>query len=342
MTSAKVPVRPLGSHGMLSSAQGLGCMGMSWGYTNADRASGSEPESIAVIHRAQELGITHLDTSDVYGPHTNEQLVGQAIAGRRDQYTIATKFGAVFSEKGAEVHGSPEYVRSAVEGSLKRLGIDQIDLYYQHRVDRTVPIEETWKALKELVEEGKVKYLGISEATADEIRRAHAVHPITACQLEWSLWTRGVEDEIIPTLRELGIGIVAYSPLGRGFLTGAITKIEDLGEGDTRSKIPRFQKGAFESNFALVERVKELAAKKGVTAGQLALAWVHAQGPDVFPIPGTKRIKYLEENAAAFHIQLNSDEKAYLEEIFNPEKVVGSRYHPANLAMGYEGGKDSS
>ncbi|KAK9917251.1 hypothetical protein WJX75_002355 [Coccomyxa subellipsoidea] len=336
MASATVPVRPLGGQGMLSSAQGLGCMGMSWAYQSVDASSGSESESIAVIHRAQELGITHLDTSNVYGPHTNEQLVGQAIKGRREQYIIATKFGAEFTEKGPEVHGSPEYVRSAVEGSLERLGVDQIDLYYQHRVDRSIPIEDTWAALKELVKEGKVKYLGISEATADEIRRAHKIHPISACQLEWSLWTRGVEKEIIPTLRELGIGIVAYSPLGRGFLTGAVTSVEDFGSGDMRAAMPRFQKGAFEANLALVQRVKELADKKGVTPGQLALAWVHAQGPDVFPIPGTKRIKYLEENAAAVHIKLSSEEKTYLEEIFTPEKVVGTRYHPSALKSSYE------
>ncbi|CAL8463588.1 g3122 [Coccomyxa elongata] len=336
MTSGKIPIRPLGSQGLSSSAQGLGCMGMSFAYKSADGSSQSDTESIAVIHRAQELGISHLDTSDMYGPHTNERLVGQAIKGRRDQYTIATKFGVCHTEQGMGVRGSREYVRQAVEGSLERLGIDQIDLYYQHRVDRSVPIEETWGALKELVEEGKVKYLGISEASADEIRRAHAVHPITACQLEWSLWTRCVEKEVIPTLRELGIGIVAYSPLGRGFLTGSFASAKDLPEGDRRAQMPRFQEGAFEANIALVERVKELAAKKDVTPGQLALAWVHAQGPDVFPIPGTKRIKYLEENAAAFYIQLSGEEKAFLEDIFHPEKIVGGRYHGDAAKFSYD------
>ncbi|KAK9917631.1 hypothetical protein WJX75_006638 [Coccomyxa subellipsoidea] len=328
MTNKLLPSRPCGSQGLHLSAQGLGCMGMSsFLYLNKDEQPPDDAAGVAVVTRALELGITHLDTSDMYGPHTNEQLVGKAVAGRKERFTVATKFGISYTNGVWGVHGSPEYVRSAVEGSLKRLGIDQIDLYYQHRVDRSIPIEETWAALKELVEEGKVKYLGISEASADEIRRAHKIHPISACQLEWSLWTRDVEEEIIPLLRELGIGIVAYSPLGRGFLTGTITSAGDLHKSDWRLEgQPRFQEGALEANFALVQRVKELAVKKGVTPGQLALAWVHAQGPDVFPIPGTKRIKYLEENAAAFFVELSPEDRAHLEEIFAPGKVVGDRY----------------
>ncbi|CAL5228578.1 g11736 [Coccomyxa viridis] len=322
MTSQKIPQNKMGSQGFQTSQQGLGCMGMSFAYF----PSVSDEEAISVIHRAQELGINHLDSSDMYGPHTNEQLVGKAISGQREKYDIATKFGAVHGPTGLGVRGDREYVRTAVEGSLKRLNIEQIDLYYQHRVDRDVEIEETWSELKELVKEGKVKYLGISEASAEEIRRAHAVHPITACQLEWSLWSRDVEEEVIPTLRELGIGIVAYSPLGRGFLTGTITSTDDFEPNDRRRDMPRWQKEAFEANMRMVDRVKDLASKKGCTAGQLALAWVHAQGPDVFPIPGTKRVKYLEENAAAYFIKLDEEDLKYLENTFSKDKVVGGRY----------------
>ncbi|CAL5229031.1 g12278 [Coccomyxa viridis] len=329
----------MGKQGFVTSQQGLGCMGMSSAYYSYPDAS--DEECIKVIHRALELGINHLDTSDAYGPHTNERLVGKAIAGQRDKYDIATKFGAAgnvgASAKGMRVRGDRQYVREAVQGSLERLGVDCIDLFYQHRVDRTVPVEETWSELKELVKEGKVKYLGISEASADEIRRAHAVHPITACQLEWSIWTRDVEEEIIPTLRELGIGIVAYSPLGRGFLTGQI-KTPDFAENDRRSQWPRYQKEAFEKNLALVESVKELADKKGCTPGQLALAWVHAQGPDVFPIPGTKRLKYLEENAVAYFLELTTEDKRFLEDTFHEDKVVGGRQPEHSKQSSYLGG----
>ncbi|CAK0786087.1 hypothetical protein CVIRNUC_009300 [Coccomyxa viridis] len=332
MTTKKIPQRSLGSQGFQTSAQGLGCMGMSFAYAPFV----PDEECVSVIRRAQELGITHLDTSDMYGPHTNEILVGKAIAGHRNDYEVCTKFGVVHGPTGMSVKGTREYVRSAVEGSLKRLNIDCIDLYYQHRVDREVPIEDTWAELKEMVKEGKVKYLGISEASAEEIRRAHAVHPITACQLEWSLWTRDVEEEIIPTLRELGIGIIAYSPLGRGFLTGTIKPPDNLEEGDSRRNWPRFKKEAYEANMQLVERVKDLAGKKGCTPGQLALAWVHAQGHDVFPIPGTKRLKYLEENAAAFFIELTKEDKQYLEDVFQKNKVVGDRYPEMAAKFSYD------
>eukprot|EP00884_Botryococcus_braunii_P022763 jgi/Botrbrau1/9170/Bobra.0236s0003.1 len=336
----KIPMRPLGSQGAVSSAQGFGCMGLTAFYTTN---SVPEEEGIAVIHRALQLGVTHLDTSNIYGPHTNEVLVGKAIKDRRGEVFLATKFGVVWTSTGPGVCGSPEHVRACVEGSLDRLQIQCIDLYYQHRVDRSTPIEETWKELKKLVEEGKVKYLGISEASSEEIRRAHAVHPITACQLEWSLWTRDAEEEVIPTCRELGIAIVAYSPLGRGFLTGAITESKALHADDSRVvRMPRFQGDNFDKNLELVRKVEQIAQRKGVKPGQLALAWVHSQGEDVFPIPGTKRVKYLEENVEAFFVELTPEEKAELEDIFDPSKVHGGRYAPEMAQWSYDGGKKAA
>jgi aryl-alcohol dehydrogenase-like predicted oxidoreductase len=297
-------------------------MGMSEFYGTAD-----EDEAIATIHRAIELGVDFLDTADMYGPFTNERLVGRAIAGRRDQVTIATKFGNQRNEDGSflGINGRPEYVHAACNASLERLGVDHIDLYYQHRVDNDTPIEETVGAMKELVEAGKVRHLGLSEASPATIRRAHAVHPITALQSEWSLWTRDPEAEVIPTVRELGIGFVAYSPLGRGFLTGQITSLDDLAETDFRRRGPRFQGENFQRNLDLVAQVEAIAAEKGVTASQLALAWVLAQGDDVVPIPGTKRRSYLEQNAAAAEIELTDDDLRRLDDVF-PEGAAGDRY----------------
>ena len=313
----------LGSEGLEVSRQGLGCMGMSEFYGTSD-----EGEAIATIHRALEVGVTFLDTADMYGVGANEQLVGKAIAGRRDQVVLATKFGNVRNEAGdfLGVRGDPEYVRASCDASLERLGVDRIDLYYQHRVDPDTPIEETVGAMKELVEAGKVRYLGLSEAAASTIRRAQAVHPITALQSEYSLWTRDPEAEILPTVRELGIGFVAYSPLGRGFLSGRFRSREDLEESDFRRNNPRFQPGNFERNRELVERVEEIAGEKGITPSQLALAWVHAQGDDIVPIPGTKRRAYLEENAAAASIELTDDELGLLGEAFRPGVTAGDRY----------------
>ena len=316
--------RPLGTQGLMASAQGLGCMGMSEFYGAAD-----QDESIATIERAIELGVTFLDTADVYGPHTNEQLVGRAIRGRRDEVVLATKFGIVrdpddFSKR--SVNGRPEYVRDAVDGSLTRLGVDHIDLYYQHRVDTKVPIEDTVGAMSELVQAGKVLYLGLSEAGPETIRRAHAVHPISALQSEWSLWCRDLEDDVVPVARELGIGIVPYSPLGRGFLTGQIRSPEDFGDDDFRKYLPRFMGDNFARNLELVDAVQAMAKEKEVTAGQLALAWVHAQGDDVFPIPGTKRRTYLEENAVAADIALTDDDLARLDEIVPKTAIAGDRY----------------
>lgn len=306
------------------SAQGLGCLGMSALY-GGDYSQGAAPESIAVIHKAIDLGCNFLDTAEVYGPYTNEELVGRAIKGRRDDFIVCTKFG--FKFQGGQLVGadsSPANVRKTCEGCLKRLGIDCIDLFYQHRIDPATPIEDTVRELKALVEEGKVKYIGLSEASAADIRKAHAIHPITAYQLEWSLWTRDAEKEIIPTCRELGIGIVAYSPLGRGFLTGTFEKPEDLSEDDWRLTNPRFTAEAFEKNKKMVDKVKAIAQKKGCTAAQVALAWVHHQGSDVVPIPGTKRVKYLVDNIAAFSVKLTPEDMKELD--FGADEVFGDRY----------------
>jgi aryl-alcohol dehydrogenase-like predicted oxidoreductase len=315
--------RSLGSQGLVVSELGLGCMGMSEFY-----GTGDEDESIATIHRAIERGVTFLDTADMYGPFTNERLVGRAIADRRDQVTLATKFGNERAEDGTRlgVNGRPEYVRKACDASLERLEVEHIDLYYQHRVDPDTPVEETWGAMKELVESGKVRYLGISEAAPETIRRAHEIHPITALQTEYSLWSRDVEDEILPTVRELGIGFVAYSPLGRGFLTGQIQRFEDLPEGDFRRSSPRFQGENFQKNLELVDRVKEIANEKGVAASQLALAWLLHQGEDIVSIPGTKRRKYLEENVAAVEITLTDEDLRRIEEAAPKGAASGERY----------------
>jgi aryl-alcohol dehydrogenase-like predicted oxidoreductase len=306
------------------SAMGLGCMGMSAFYTTD---SATDTDSIATIHRALDLGVTLLDTADMYGPFTNERLVGRAIADRRDNVVLATKFGNVVDPDGTRrVDGSPEYVRRAADASLERLGVDHIDLYYQHRVDKTVPIEETVGAMAELVTAGKVRHLGLSEASPETIRRAHGTHPITALQTEYSLWTRDVEAEILPLLRSLGIGLVPYSPLGRGFLTGTIASPDALAPDDFRRSNPRFTGHALDVNLALVDTVRVLAGRKGVTPGQLALAWVLAQGPDVVPIPGTKRIAYLEENVAADAVELTAEDLAALDAALPVGAAAGERY----------------
>jgi aryl-alcohol dehydrogenase-like predicted oxidoreductase len=311
------------------SAQGLGCMGMSEFYGTGDQA-----EAVRTIARALDLGVTFLDTADMYGPFTNERLVGHAIAGRRDEVTLATKFGNERREDGSfiRINGTPEYVHRACDASLQRLGVDVIDLYYQHRVDTTVPVEDTWGALRELVEAGKIRSAGISEASPDTIRRAHAVQPVTAVQTEYSLWTRDPEDDgVLATCAELGIGFVAYSPIGRGFLSGQIRSIEDLAEDDFRRRNPRFQGEAFVRNLELVDRVRELAEGKGVTATQLALAWVMARSgragnPTIVPIPGTKRVRYLEENAGAADVELTAEDLQALDEAAPVGATAGDRY----------------
>ena len=315
--------RRLGTQGLETSALGLGCMGMSEFYGTAD-----EGEAIATIHRALELGVNFLDTADAYGPFKNERLVGRAIKDRRDEVVLATKFGSVRNEQGERlgIRGDREYVLAACNASLERLGTEHIDVYYQHRVDPNTPIEETVGAMAELVEQGKVRYLGLSEAAAETIRRAHAVHPISALQTEYSLWTRDVEDEILPAIRELGIGLVAYSPLGRGFLSGRIHSVDDLEASDFRRANPRFQGENFQKNLDLVERVEELAASKGCTAAQIALAWVLAQGEDIVPIPGTTRVKNLEENVSALDVELSDEELRDLEAVLPKGAAAGDRY----------------
>ncbi|GAA2672621.1 aldo/keto reductase [Nonomuraea recticatena] len=322
-----VPTRYLGE--LAVSAQGLGCMGMSHGYGATDDA-----QSIATLRHALDLGVTFLDTADFYGAGHNEELIGRAVAGRRDEVVLATKFG--FANRLGEptrVRGDAAYVRQACEASLRRLGVDHIDLYYQHRVDPQVPIEETVGAMAELVREGKVRHLGLSEAGAPTIRRAHAVHPIAALQSEWSLWTRDLEAEIAPVCRELGIGLVPFSPLGRGFLTGRYNSVEGLEESDVRRSQPRFADGNLERNLAIVAKLNELAAAKGVTAGQLALAWMQYRGEDVVPIPGTRRRQYLEENLAALDVELSGEDLAAIEAAAPPDQVAGTRYDATSLSF---------
>ena len=321
--------RTLGTQGLVVSALGLGCMGLSDFYGGRDEA-----ESMATLERALERGISFFDTADVYGPHTNEELLGRFLRGRRDRVVLATKFGNVRDAGGAwrGVNGRPEYVRQACDASLKRLDVDYIDLYYQHRVDATVPIEDTIGAMADLVREGKVRYLGMSEAAPATIRRAHAVHPISALQTEYSLWTRDPEDEILPAIRELGISLVPYSPLGRGFLTGRFASARDLPEDDARRGHPRFQGENFTKNLELVTRVNEIARAKGCSAGQLALAWVMAQGNDIVAIPGTKRRTYLEENIGAAHVQLTADDLRRIDEAAPRGATAGDRYPAQAMA----------
>ncbi|XP_037478188.1 probable aldo-keto reductase 3 [Triticum dicoccoides] len=329
-----VPRMKLGSQGLEVSAQGLGCMGMSAVYGERK----PEQDMIALLRHAVAAGVTFLDTSDIYGPHTNELLLGKALqGGAREKVQLATKFGITPAR---EVHGDPAYVRAACEGSLARLGVDCIDLYYQHRIDKNVPVEITMGEIKKLVQEGKVKYIGLSEASSSTIRRAHAVHPITAVQLEWSLWSRDVEEDIIPTCRELGIGIVAYSPLGRGFLSTGPKLMDTLPEDDFRKNLPRFQPENMEKNAAILERVSEMAARKGCTSSQLALAWVHHQGSDVCPIPGTTKVENFSQNVRALSVQLTAEEMTELESYATMDAVHGDRYHNAYL-MNLNTWKDS-
>ncbi len=330
MDTRVLPTRMLGSQGLTVSAQGLGCMGMSAFYGAFD-----DTESTATLHRALDLGVTFLDTADVYGPFTNERLLAGVLAERRDEVQIATKFGNEVDASGTRtgrVNGRPDYLRQAVDGSLQRLGVDTIDLYYQHRVDPATPVEETFGALGELVAAGKLRYLGISEASPESIRRAHVTHPLTAVQTEWSLFTRDVEDDgVLATVRELGIGFVPYSPLGRGFLSGTIRSVDDFDEDDFRRSSPRFQGDNFAKNLELLDRVVAIAEGKGVTPSQLALAWVLAQGEDVVPIPGTRRVANLEENVAAVDIALTADELAALEAAAPAGAAAGERYAPQGM-----------
>jgi aryl-alcohol dehydrogenase-like predicted oxidoreductase len=325
--------RRLGNSGLEVSPIGLGCMGMSFAYgTPEDR---DDRESIATIHRAMELGVTFFDSAEAYGPYTNEELLARAIQGKRDQVILATKFGFTFDEKGglAGVDSRPEHIREAVEGSLRRLRTDYIDLLYQHRVDPKVPVEDVVGIMAAFVREGKVRYLGLSEAGEQTIRRAHAVHPIAALQSEYSLWERNLEPQIIPLLRELGIGLVPFAPLGRGFLTGAVRRAEEYPEGDYRRGDPRYQGDNFEANIRAASAVREVGARKGVTAGQVALAWLLQKGPDVVPIPGSKRRQHLEENAGAAAVSLTAEEVAELDAALSPDRVSGPRYSEKQMAL---------